>query len=331
MTVVATAPGKLLLAGEYAVLEGAPALVLALDCQARVTVETAAVPLLVRAPELGITAAQANWQDGRLCWQQLTVAQQDKLRLVTCLLEALAQESPLPPMQLALDTSAFFAPDGRTKLGFGSSAALTVALTQAVTRFTRRALPDLAALLAMHRAFQDGRGSGVDVAASLVGGALLYQLVDGVPLARSVTLPDTLLWRVVWSGKPASTHDALRQLSEWRQRAPAPSAVQMRQLEAAAGAVATAVETQDAETLLARLQDYGRQLDAFGQAAGIDIVSAGHRRLTQLATQSGVVYKPSGAGGGDIGVAFATDVRKMADFLARAAAANFAVLDVQAG
>ena len=56
MIVTATAPGKLVLLGEYAVLEGAPALVMAIDRRAEVRLETRTqAPCMLRAP--GIIAA----------------------------------------------------------------------------------------------------------------------------------------------------------------------------------------------------------------------------------------------------------------------------------
>jgi phosphomevalonate kinase len=65
-----------------------------------------------------------------------------------------------------------------------------------------------------------------------------------------------------------------------------------------------------------------------GQWAGAGIVSEPHAELAALATSCGAAYKPSGAGGGDVGVAFA---RSRADLrrLARAAAARgYAALDL---
>ncbi|MEO0813545.1 MAG: hypothetical protein AAFY60_11835, partial [Myxococcota bacterium] len=52
------------------------------------------------------------------------------------------------------------------------------------------------------------------------------------------------------------------------------------------------------------VSSFGEQMEALGQAAGISIVSEAHRHHRSVAQRFGAVYKPSGAGGGDIGVAF---------------------------
>ncbi len=49
---------------------------------------------------------------------------------------------------------------------------------------------------------------------------------------------------------------------------------------------------------------YYYQLQRLGSEAGISIVSDVHRHIGQIVRDAGGIYKPSGAGGGDIGVAF---------------------------
>ena len=56
---------------------------------------------------------------------------------------------------------------------------------------------------------------------------------------------------------------------------------------------------------------YGKWLGKLGEASGADIVSAPHRALGQIAADAGLVYKPSGAGGGDIGLVFADDPNRL--------------------
>jgi len=44
---------------------------------------------------------------------------------------------------------------------------------------------------------------------------------------------------------------------------------------------------------------------ALGEDAGLPIVAGAHARLAALAATTQAVYKPSGAGGGDVGLLFA--------------------------
>ncbi|MDX1606990.1 MAG: hypothetical protein R3202_12405, partial [Candidatus Competibacterales bacterium] len=59
---------------------------------------------------------------------------------------------------------------------------------------------------------------------------------------------------------------------------------------------------------------YTRTLDELGQAAGLRIISPAHREIGSIARRCGVVYKPSGAGGGDCGLGFSNDPQRLARF-----------------
>src|SRR5690606_11456641 len=77
-------------------------------------------------------------------------------------------------LEIVLDTRGFFDPATGVKLGFGSSAALAVALAAALAGESVPQRVQEAALLA-HRDFQGGHGSGVDVATSAHGGVIGYR------------------------------------------------------------------------------------------------------------------------------------------------------------
>ena len=63
-------------------------------------------------------------------------------------------------------------------------------------------------------------------------------------------------------------------------------------------------------------------LTRLDQAASIGVFGAAHRAAVRLAAKSGVVYKPCGAGGGDIGVAASDSVERLDAFLADIAEAD---------
>nr|WP_240956422.1 hypothetical protein [Wenzhouxiangella sp. XN79A] len=62
-----------------------------------------------------------------------------------------------------------------------------------------------------------------------------------------------------------------------------------------------------------------RELQA---AIGAEIVTERHRQLLEAADRCGVAYKTCGAGGGDFGIALATDPERLAAFGERALAAG---------
>ena len=134
----ARAPGKLLLIGEYAVLDGAPALVMAVDRYVDVRVESAREDSgRLSAPQLGIRKAPM-----RIEADQLRCEGVDELalgltgRLVPAILRALGRAlDEITTIDIEIDSAALFESDaGRpVKLGLGSSAAVCAALTVALT------------------------------------------------------------------------------------------------------------------------------------------------------------------------------------------------------
>ena len=329
MRVVTSAPGKLVITGEYAVLEGAPALVLAINREARVELEDAADDgYEITAPGLGIRAVRGHLDAaGRIAWPTLDTSVVGQLALISGVLETLAKEGPLPPFRALLDTAAFYATtDGRAKLGLGSSAALTVASASAVCALDRRDPPTIDVLIAAHRRAQDGRGSGLDIAASLIGGLLVYRLHDEQPQVAPATWPAGLAWCCVWSGKSASTRVYLDKLAAWRTSAPTRYAALMRDLGECATAAAGAA---DATMLLEAVAAYALALDRLGSASGLDIISAEHRAVGALGARHGVTYKTCGAGGGDVGMALATDADRLQGFRQAVVEAGFTLLNLQ--
>lgn len=338
MEVTARAPGKLVLLGDYAVLEGAPALVMAVNRNAKVRIAAKAGGVAeVSAPDMQVSQAALKLDaDGRPEWQ-CSAEDAAKLRLVDQTLRGLLHEGLAPPagrgFSLHLDTSEFFdqGADGRAKLGLGSSAALTVALASAMAVFVGRGAATanrrvwLENLLQLHRDFQGGHGSGVDVAAGLIGGVISYRLTDGgtQPRFEPVSWPSEVRSLFVWSGKSASTSNFLDRLAQWREGHGAEYAAQMQGLGAIAESASDAVMQGRGGAFVEAATAYSAALRAFGQACGLEIFSPEHIHLARLAAEAGVSYKPCGAGGGDFGVVFALEPERLARVESRIAAAGF--------
>ena len=288
----ASAPGKLVLSGEYAVLDGAPALVMAIDRRA-----------VARFADSG--AAPGAEPGGLL----------DAVLRVTGTAEG--------DRAVVLDTQAFHRRRdcGKpVKLGLGSSAALAAALCRLLLPpgTTERAV--LEAAVAAHRRFQAGRGSGVDVAASVIGGLLCYRM-EGAEVERR-RWPHTLARSVWWSGVPAGTAD---RLAAWSR---ASSSAERSALGCAADELAATWREADAKAALAALASYTTALAAFDRRHELGIFAAGHGELAAAGESCGVVYKPCGAGGGDVGMAVSVDAQALERFAAAATARGFVELPV---
>lgn len=331
MNLAASAPGKLVLMGEYAVLEGATAISTAVDRRAIVRMRT------IQRPEIEVHAPDVQAEPARLrphlgAWRWADPAQAARLPLVDQVLR-----STLGPTQdtkagfrLRLDTDSFFAANcgQRLKLGLGSSAALTVACASAVTAHgdggtspparlsSKNSDAPLQRMLKIHQQFQNGQGSGVDVATSLFGGTLLYCREPGADSARVEALrwPARLHHRFVWSGRSASTPRMLERLVAWKREQPRAYETCMTLLRMLADAGATALRKGDDAELLRLIRMYAAALQTLDTRSGLGIVSPEHARLAEIADASGVVYKSCGAGGGDLGVALSLDPERIARF-----------------
>ncbi|MGH8182424.1 MAG: mevalonate kinase family protein [Rhodanobacteraceae bacterium] len=327
--ITASAPGKLVLLGEYAVLEGAPALVLAVNRRAHVTLaDSQGSDWQIVSPTLGMEARL--WlQNGAATWCDAVPAD---LAWITTLLHTMPWVKDLPPCRIELASDTFYLDHAGTpaKLGLGSSAALTVTLLGALHARANLPPPSLDVAIAAHRTIQHGRGSGIDVAASLAGGLSRFQLDGGATHVMPLALPAGLHWRCVYSGKPASTGAMLATVAAWRDREPDGFTHHMYELATISSRGIDAVAANDATAFLSCLHDYAHALARFGEAAGVDIASREHRALSALAAECGCVYKSCGAGGGDVGVTFAVEDTRLREFSAHATRAGFPVIGLEA-
>ena len=90
-------------------------------------------------------------------------------------------------------------------------------------------------------------------------------------------------------------------------RAPEAYANHMRTLTHIAKQGIAAFVAHEPNAFLTAIADYCGAMSYFGTDAGVDIVSAEHCAIAAQVSAAGGVYKPSGAGGGDVGLAFAKD------------------------
>lgn len=301
--IVARAPGKVVLWGEYAVLVGAPAAVLAVNRHAVCKVgESSAFRFITSgfaAPAAQFERRPAHPPTDRpaalLAWH---------------VLDAIGWQR-VGPSAFHLGSDAFYC-KGR-KLGLGSSAALCVALEGAVARLLDEA-PSFARALRAHRRFQDGRGSGIDVAAAFLGGALRFQ--DGQAEPLDGALPELCF---LWTGEGASTARHLHRFAAYldrRRRGALETLGQCSQRLCQAPAAAA-------------VREYVGALKRLDRDAGLGIYSPAHLRAERLASRYNLAYKPCGAGGGDIGAVFAESADGLREFKAAAAAAELTILNLE--
>ena len=186
-----------------------------------------------------------------------------------------ASASPGKGLEIDVDTRGFSDSGTGQKLGLGSSAAATVALAAAL-------MPGAPAgdvfecARAAHRKLQGG-GSGVDIATACCGGVISYRHEDRFP-PQMIGWPDAVHYRVLYSGRPSRTMDAVR-------RAEAGDERHWAALVAAAKEADEAIRSGRSGGLVAAVSDWTAALRRFDEAGRIGIFAGGHAPMTELAAE----------------------------------------------
>jgi phosphomevalonate kinase len=265
------APGKLVLTGAYAVLEGAPAIVAAVDRYAVVDTQSPGK----------IDVASLHDASG----QKLGLGSSAASIVASFGARALARGDD--PRHAAVRSEIFRAARDahQRQQGGGSGVDIAASVHGGVLRYT------------VTRASAGSRS-----ARSSESPAPTSQVSSGtrrfVTAIRAVDMPPGLVLTAFWSGTSARTSDLLARVDALRARGGAGAIfTALRDVaEEAADAVG------DARRFVHRAAAFGRALAALGDAADSPIVPPALAELAALAERQGAAFFPSGAGGGDVAV-----------------------------
>ena len=311
----ASAPGKLMLAGEYVVVERAtPALSIAVDRRVEVDAEA-----LDGSAGWRITSDTLNLRDATL----------DKVPVIA---EALARVPGAPRAGRLTVRSQLGA--GADKPGLGSSAALCVASYAAFARLAGlNGLPDLAPLIAAHRASQGGRGSGFDVASCLHGGLIVFMPVpdrpDDPPRVERIPWPKGLHAAVFKTRKGASTVHMLARMASWRDEDPETLDACLDPLAIETEELVSAFRVGDVDRLLTACAQVQEELGVLDRLGEVGILPSGVLQLHGVIEDAGCVGRTSGAGGGDCVWALSDDPRALERAAVGAKELGFERLELQ--
>lgn len=320
------APGKLYIAGEYAVVEnGFPAVLVALN-------QFVTCRISHSKNEVGRIISH-QYQDNALSWRrqgdQMVIDKRDNpfsyiLSAISVTEEyARSLNRQLSIFDLQIDSQLDSA-SGK-KYGLGSSAAVTVATVKALCRFYHLPvnLEQVFKLSAIAHFSVQGNGSLGDVAASVYGGWIAYHSFDRQWLAEqrkyldlptllqlpwpdlkieNLHAPDNLSLMIGWTGKPASTSQLVDRISLFKAR----RQTEYRQFLANSRACIKRLVDGFHQGNLDAIQEeirYNRTLlQNLAKRSGVLIETPSLKKLCQIAEQYGGAAKTSGAGGGDCGI-----------------------------
>lgn len=200
------APGKIILAGEHAVVYGHPAISLAIDRGVRIKVQertdkTTKVPgPTLKATGLGFVGKVIPGPDG----EGPQILRQALEKLVELLGERVRE------LEFSVDSAI---PGGR---GLGSSAALSVAMVRGVKQYFAEPLskPEERRLaLELERIFH-GSPSGIDHTVISQGGLIFYRRANDAATVEPINLPRSLSFAVGIAGPHGGTAKVVEALSQ---------------------------------------------------------------------------------------------------------------------
>lgn len=321
-------PGKLMVAGEFAVLQPHHQLVvMAVDRFVYATVEQS------DQNELTLHDFQLEDLSWEFCNNEVNIASNDeRLKFVRHAMKIALlylQERSIFPGPFSIGINSELDDASGAKYGLGSSAAVVTAVVTAILKKFAPGETDketIFKLASIAHVTVQGNGSGADIAASSFGGFLHYTsfqaewLIDLYHKSVSITdmlkadwvyytskpigLPDSVYVCIGWTGKPASTGKLVHEVLKLKDANPG----QFRQfLQASDEAVEhflNGMKEADISRLMKGIKQNRLALRTVGEHANVEIETPLLGTLCDLAEQFGGAGKPSGAGGGDCGIAF---------------------------
>ncbi|WP_054707332.1 phosphomevalonate kinase [Secundilactobacillus paracollinoides] len=320
------APGKLYIAGEYAVVEtGFPAIIVALDQFVTVSIQT--------ADQIG-SIVSAQYQENSIYWRredgEMVFDNRDNpfhyilsaIKVTEDYAKILKQ--PLGIYHLTVESD-LDSSDGR-KYGLGSSAAVTVATIKALCKFYHLPVDHnrLFKLAAIAHFDVQGNGSLGDIAASVYGGWIAYHSFDRewLKLVRKtysfadlldqkwpglevelLTPPENLKLLVGWTGSPASTSHLVDRVALNKAKQHADYQAFLTNSQACLNRMVDGFRHQDLAAIQRELTMNRRILNELDSFTHVHIETPLLKTLCDLAEAHGGAAKTSGAGGGDCGIA----------------------------
>lgn len=199
----ASAPGKIILFGEHAVVSGAMALGGAIDLRASVSVQDRPDCIVVTTDDLMLQGFSLDLQSGRLSSPEAAYA----TRYISAVLREFDAHDVEVKIRSSLPASA----------GLGSSAAIVVAAVMAVSSHQggRLTLKEIAALsFRLERQVQDGLASPTDTALATYGGYL--------KISREISPLDLPPLELVvgYTGVPHNTKSEVEKVQKLKKRYP---------------------------------------------------------------------------------------------------------------
>ncbi len=316
------APGKLYIAGEYAVVEnGYPAIIVAIDQYITANISES-------ENNVGVIYSK-QYQDEKIEWiydnNQINLLNSNSSfgYVISAMdtFEKYIEELSISHKVYNIDIDSNLNSEDGKKYGLGSSAAVTVATIKALNELynlnlSKTKIFKLASIA--HLTIQ-GNGSLGDVAASSFGGWIAYSSFDKKWLAnqtdlkllmeqdwpnlmiKPLTPPSDLKLLIGWTGTPASTSNLLKSVES------SSNVEQYNQFlnksKHCINKMIDGFQNKDIDVIKQQINENRNIILELANFTGINIETDKLQRLCEIVEEYNGSGKSSGAGGGDCGIA----------------------------
>jgi phosphomevalonate kinase len=329
MRVKRTAPGKVFLSGEYLALEGGSAIILSTKQRSKVSIEDHNKPYnLFYSSTLDQYFPFSVNDNFEIDWVQndpqgfglfITLAMRE-LKIKPC--KAL----------ISIDTSEFYS-SGK-KIGLGSSASIASAIINALDEYFDLQLSESTIIqkaVNLHNLSQDNIGSGLDVIASCADSGVVECNLEMANEYRWKNLkwPAGLYIKGVITSDESSTKMMIEKYNHGKNSNQIFFNKLYSETNHLLNQISTAWDIQDSEKIVELMQKYNIFINQLNEKFNLGIFTDEHKRLIDLARSANIFYKPSGAGGGDLGLVMTDSEKKLTQFLTKLSDNNYQTIDLR--
>ncbi|RLG69879.1 MAG: phosphomevalonate kinase [Candidatus Iainarchaeum archaeon] len=331
------APGKQLISGEWSVLEyGNPAIVASINRYVYCDIEENNC-IELNFPDFNFSV-KAEFKNGDLVLERELNEEEKKISSFVLNAAKLALKYldecgiELKGFKIKTDSKEAYAKAGEKKIGFGSSAAVTVATCAAILAFHGINIEDyknkvliykLSALA--HYLAQGKIGSAFDIAASTFGNILAYKRFNADKILQEfqntnlkslveeknweplmlepLNLPEGMIVKVIYSGYSASTKELVLKMREFKKENSEQYYQVMNSIAEVTNALIEAFKKEDKSKIMELIKKNRELLKQLSDASGLNLETKELKEICDTAEQLGFAAKFSGAGGGDCAIA----------------------------
>ena len=329
MRVKRTAPGKVFLSGEYLALEGGSAIILSTKQRSRVSIEDHEKPYNLFYSSALDQSFQFSVNDNfEVDW-----VENDPHDFGLFISLAICELKIKPSKTLiSIDTNEFYS-SGK-KIGLGSSASIAAAIINVLDEYFNLQLSESAKIqkaVNIHALSQDNFGSGLDVITSCADSGVVE---CNLKMAnehkwRSLKWPSDLYIKGVITSDQSSTKMMIEKYNRGKDSNQIFFNKLYSEINHLLNQISTAWDTQNSAKIIELMQTYNTFINQLNEKFNLGIFTDEHKRLIELARSADVFYKPSGAGGGDLGLVITNSEKKLTHFLSVLSDSNFPVIDLR--